>query len=212
MTNQIGKVGVKEPYPVLLNERSYPLNKSKTKFVSVGLRCSKPFVPTLTIFGLKNDWILFEEAEWKVLIENEGVISNYFYSKGIHLNPLDISSVKRICFQKVNENKVIIIQDKCGAEVYLGIESVIECFELLQLLEYKIAVLKSLNFDTFYSSLIAGAWNLPGEFKTNIENVLNGLNIKSDNVVCMKEMLKYGLEIIRSEIEINQYVQSMASP
>lgn len=200
---------VKPPYPVLLNSRSYPLNKSRSKFVAVGLYCYQSFAPTVLIYGQKNDWILLNETEWKTFVENEYVISNYFSSGACQPSPVKLSGLKRICFDVVGGRKVVILQDKCGSEVYLGIESLVECWELLSLLEYKMELLRSLEFEKFYSKLIEGVWELPGDFKTNIENVLYTLNIKSDNVVCMRELLKYGSETIRCDIEMNQFAQTM---
>lgn len=203
---------VKLPFPVLLNSATYPLNKSRSKLVCVGLCCYQSFAPSVVIYGQRGDWVQLEETEWKTLVENKGVISNYLTSKELQpqLQPVNISHVKRICFRMVGPNKVITLQDMCGAEVYLGIESVAECWQLLSLVEYKMRLLKSLEFEKFYTSLIKGVWELPGDFKTNIVNVLRTLDITSDNVLCMQEMLQYGSEIIRCDVEMNQFTQMMA--
>lgn len=215
VTNKNVEVGVnlnskvKLPYPVLLNSSSYPLNKSRSKFAAVGLHYYGAFAPVVLIYGPKNDWTLLSRSEWEALVENQGVISNYFCSGDFLPQPVIISNEKRICFQRVGPTKVIILQDKCGSEVYLGVESIAECWELLHLLEYKMEVLKSLEFEKFYSNIIRGVSTMPGEFKSNIENVLSTLNIKSDNVVCMLEMLKFALDIIQCDIEMEQYKQTV---
>lgn len=201
-------VKVKPQYPTLLNTTNYPLNKSRTKFVAVGFGCYQPFAPAVVIYGQKNDVAVFNETEWNALMENQGIISSYFSSKDFHPQSLNISNGKRIKFNSVGGKKVIILQDWAGSEVYLGLESITECWELQHLLEYRIQLLKSLEFEKFYSSVIKGIWELPGEFKTNIENVLYNLNIKSDNVAIMLEVLKYGVEIIKCDIELNQFAQA----
>lgn len=197
-------------YPLLLNATSYPLNKSRTKFISVGLCSYGSFAPAVVIYGQKGDWMFLDQTEWKALVENQGVICNYFSSGGFYPQLcVNLSSMKTIAFVTVAKKKVIVLQQRGGPEVYLGSESLSECWELLPLLEYKMELLQSHEFGKFYSSLINGVWSMPGNIKDNIENVLYGLDLKSDNVVCIREMLKYALDVIECDIEVNQFTQTM---
>lgn len=201
---------VRPPYPTLLLQRTYPLNKSRTKFATVGLSCSGSFGAVVVIHGQKNDWMLLDEVEWKTLCEYQSIIrSNYCSGGDFQQQPVVINSSKRICFQKIGANKVILLQELCGSEVYLGIESVVELWELLSLIDYRKEVLKSLEFPKFYCNIIRGVASLSGDCKNNIESVLLNLNINSENVLCMREMLKYAEHIIRCDVEFDQLGQQL---
>lgn len=201
---------IKPPYPVLLTPRSYPLNKSKSKFATVGLCCYGSFGTAVVLHGQKNDWILLDDAEWKILCENAGLIRNYLYSSGeFQPQPVAINGMKKICFHTIGENKVILLQDRTASDVYLGAESIVELWELVSLIDYRKEILKTLEFDKFYVNIINGVANFPGDYKNNIESVLANLNIKSDNVLCMREMLKYAEQIIRCDVELDQLGQML---
>lgn len=198
-----------KPYPALLNQRTYPINKSKSKFATVGLCGYGPFGPAVVLHGQKNDWVLFEEWEWNLLAENEGVIKNYFEARDVQVQTVNLSNAKRITFTTIGPNKVILLQDQTGSEVYLGIESLEELWTLLPVIHYRVELLKNLEFAKFYGSIIKGVATLPGTVKENIENVLFGLNIATDNVLCMLEMLKFQEHIITCDIEIENIAQQL---
>lgn len=203
-------VNPKVKFPLLLNATSYPLNKSRTKFISVGLSSYGSFSPAVVINGQRGDWVYLDQSEFKALVENQGVICNYFCSEGFYPQlGVNLSCIKKISFVTVARKKVILLQQRGGPEVYLGSESLSECWELLPLLEYKMELLQNQEFGNFYSSLISGIWNMPGNIKDNIENVLHGLHLKFDNVMCMREMLKYALDIIECDVEVNHFTQTI---
>lgn len=204
----------KSRVPILLNRRTYPLNRSRSKFAVVGLCGGVPFAPTLQLHGLKNDCVTLEEGEWKTFQEQQAVITNYFNGKD-NQHPVNLSNSKRIHFTNVGNGsasvKVIHVKGvgNDNEEIYLGIESILELWEVAPLLEYGIQMLKLLSseFSKFYTSILKGVSTLPGDVKSNIYSVLNNLNITSDNVECMLEMTKYCEHIIRCDVEIDQYLQ-----
>lgn len=203
-------VNPKVKFPTLLNATSYSLNKSRTKFISVGLCSYGSFPPAVLINGQRGGWVCLDQNEWRALVENQGVISNYLLNDGFYPQVgVHLSGMKKISFIMVQRKKVILLQQRGGSEVYLGSESLSECWELLPLLEYRMELLQSQEFGKFYSSLISGIWNMPGSIKENIENVLDGLDLKSDNVMCIREMLKYALDIIECDVELNHFTQTI---
>lgn len=197
------------PVPVLLNQTTYPLNKSKTKFVSAGLRHHSAFVPIIQIYGLKNNWVSFDEAEWKLLVENQTFIANYFTSRDPHFAPIHINS-KTITFQCIGLKKVVGIRDQCSSEVYMGIESLCELWELVHLIEHRLEILKSFDFFQFYSSVIKGVADIPGDVKTNIETVLVPvMQTHSANAYSMLEMLKFVEEIVIADVDMENIIPQM---
>lgn len=198
------KSNVRPPPPTLINQRTYPLNKSRTKFVTVGLCGYGNFAPVVQVNGLKNDWVVFDEVEWKSLLENQCGITNYFSQKDLQLAPINLNSFKRIAFQAIGSTKVIAIEDLNGFETYLGLESLAELWELIPIIEYQIVLLKSFEFSKFYSSIVKGVAAIPGDVKLNILDIISNLNITSDNVLCMLEMLKVGFQIVCVDVDFEQ--------
>lgn len=209
----------KSKSPILLKRRTYPLNRSRSKFVVVGLCGGLPFVPSVQLQGVKKDCVTLEEGEWNAFLEQQAVISNYFNGKDIQQHPVQLSNSKRIHFTYVGQGgaavKVIHVKgvDDDNEEIYLGLESILELWEVKPLIEYGIRMLKlsSLEFSTFYTSIVKGVSPLTGDMKINIYSVLDVLNITSDNVECMLEMVKYCEHIIRCDIEIDQYLQLLGN-
>lgn len=196
--------------PMLLNQTTYQLNKSKTKFVSVGMVCGSNFSPAIVLYGCKNDFTIFDESEWIAILENQGVITNYFISKHEIFQPLTLKT-KTIFFQTIGGKKVVSIRDQRGSEIFFGLETVAELWELLSMIAFKIEILKSQEFYQFYTSIVRGLVNLPGDIRTNIEHVIEPLKqAKSQNALCMLELLKYAEDIIRGDIEIEQIQQAIS--
>lgn len=207
-----GDSGLKEklknkPCPVLLNASSYSLNKSWSKHVIVGLQTYAGFPIAIQIRGNKNDWIQFYETEWRTFLENQGVLTNYFYSNDVQWSPLNFGR-KTIFFQKIDATKVLRIQDCDGPEVYLGQESLEELWQLQKLLEFRVLTLKELNFETFYTSVIKRAAKEDGDYRSSISLALESLKETTPRkAACMHEMLKYAGDIVTCDTELDHFVQ-----
>lgn len=199
------------PYPILLNHRVYPLNKSRSKFATVGLRAYGWFSPVVQLCGLKKDWIIFDEPEWKVFVGNKSAIDKYYEANELIPPPINLSCNKRILFQSVNSNKVIIVQDNSGGELWLGAETLKELWTILNIVEYNLEIQKSLEFHTFYDKIIKGIASMVGNYKENIVSVLDNLIVASENKVCMMEMLKFSEEIIKCDIEMEQVHEQISA-
>lgn len=200
-------IQVKPKYnPVLLNCSTYALNKSRSKFVSVGLSACAPFSPLVKLHGLKNDWVTFNEAEWKLLLENQGVISNFLYTDaGQQQSFINIGS-KTLRFHTIATTRVVTFAN--DSEVCIAFESICDLWELIPLIESRIQLLNGLQFHQFYNSLVKGVVDLPGNYRTHMQTVLQELN-GCDNAACMYEMLKYAPDIITADFEITQHVDGL---
>lgn len=190
----------KTQYPVLLNWRSYALNKSRTKFVSVGLKPHSGFPPVVEIFGNKNDFTVFEEGEWMSLLSNRGVINNYLVNPKLQVPTINIGR-KNIHFQTLTK-KVIRIDCVDSPPVILGQESVQELWRLATIINGRIELLKALEFENFYNNIIRGASEINEDCGNVIVNVVSGLKPMSEPAMCMLELLKYVPEVINCDIEM----------
>lgn len=179
-------------YPVLLNCSTYALNKSRSKFVSVGLSSHAPFTPLVELHGLKCDWVTFNEVEWKLLLENQGVISNFLYTDEGQQQFFNVGS-KTLRFHTIGSTRVVTFVD--DSEVCVAFESICELWEFVPLIESRIHLLKNLKFDQFYASVVKGIVGLPGDHKTHIHSVLKELH-GCENAACMYEMVKCAPDIL----------------
>lgn len=186
-------------YPVLLNCSTYALNKSRSKFVSVGLSSHAPFAPLVGIHGLKNDWVIFNEVEWRLLLENQGIISNFVYTDEGQQQCFNIGT-KALRFHTIASTRVVTFSD--ASEVCLAFESLCDLWDFIPMVESRIQLLTALQFHQFYSSLVKGVVGLPGDYKTHMQTVLNELQ-GSENAVCMYELLKRAPHVIDADFEIN---------
>lgn len=185
--------------PEIVNQTFYFLNKSKTKWVCVGLAPHLRLTPIVKICG-KGQGICFGEAEWKQFVDSQGILLNYFYATdtpwpAMHIGP------KTIYFQTINQKRIVKIQDMDENELYLGYESVIECVELLQLIEHRLDMLKSQQFNNYYNNMINTLATMPGDFKVNIKTMLQS-NKDCANACAMKELVHFNSEKIAVDLEV----------
>lgn len=192
-------------YPVLLNCSTYALNKSRSKFISVGLSSYGVFAPIVVLHGLKNDFITFEEADWKLLLENQGVITNFVYTDEGQQQMVNIGT-KIACFHTIGKTRVVTFRDTSGFEICMAFESICELWDFLPIIENRTKILKDLQFYEFYIRLVKGIAAMPIDYKTAVQAVLKDLHA-SANVVCMQEMIRFAPHIVAGDVEIEACAQ-----
>ncbi|KAF5281591.1 hypothetical protein FQA39_LY17763 [Lamprigera yunnana] len=110
----------KEDFKTML-QRIYYLNKSKSKWISVGLYHPFEFASVVKIFGRSQQYVIFEEEEWMEFCEQRENINKYFQTCDMMWKPRQIGS-KILTFEMIEEKKILRIEDLCGNEVYLEIQ------------------------------------------------------------------------------------------
>ncbi|KAF5306627.1 hypothetical protein FQA39_LY08816 [Lamprigera yunnana] len=120
---------------MLLNQTIYYLNKSKSKWISVGLYFPFEFASVVKIFGRSKQYVIFKE-EWVQFYEQLENINKYFQTFDTMWKPRQIGS-KTLTFEIIEEKRILRIEDMCENEVYLGWESVSEIWSLESALSYK---------------------------------------------------------------------------
>lgn len=178
---------------VMLGERKYPLNKSRSKFVVVGLTYEHGFVPGIKLTGIKNDTISFNENEWNHFLNYQGVISNYFYSNerydAIHTDNFSIY------FDEISSTKVIQIW-KNNIYIYMGCETISKLWEFLPLVKHTVTLLRKQQFGNYFKVLQNELQNQLGDLYSNACNVLHSNdNFTSENIVIAIELLHVYPEI-----------------
>ncbi|KAF5299002.1 hypothetical protein FQA39_LY11634 [Lamprigera yunnana] len=124
---------------MLLNQRIYYLNKSKSKWISVGLYYPFEFTSVVKIFGRSRQYVIFKEETCDMMWK-----------------PKQIGS-KTLTFEMIEEQKILRIEDVCGNKVYLGWESVLEhstkAIDLKSAVERLYEKISALEFDADHESI-----------------------------------------------------------
>ncbi|KAF5298566.1 hypothetical protein FQA39_LY11767 [Lamprigera yunnana] len=191
---------------LLLNQTIYYLNKSKSKWISVGLYYPFEFASVVKIFGRSKQYVIFKEEEWIQFHEQRENINKYFQTFDTMWKPRQIDS-KTLTFEMIEEKKILKIEDMSGNEVYLGWESVSEVWSLESVLRYRLSYSSSSNFKYFYEDVIRAVAEMSGDVKINIYNIINRLSEKSDDVCCMLEVLLFMPEKALFDVQLERRIQ-----
>ncbi|KAF5283052.1 hypothetical protein FQA39_LY17437 [Lamprigera yunnana] len=191
---------------MLLNQTIYYLNKSKSKWISVGLYYPFEFASVVKIFGRSKQYVIFKEEEWIQFHEQRENINKYFQTFDTMWKPRQIGS-KTLTFEMIEEKKILKIEDMSGNEVYLGWESVSEVWSLESVLRYRLSYSSGSNFKYFYEDVIRAVAEMSGDVKINIYNIINRLSEKSDDVCCMLEVLLFMPEKALFDVQLERRIQ-----
>lgn len=185
-------------FPVLLNITTYALNKSRSKYVSIGLTAQRPFTPHILLHGCKGDWIIFDEVQWNLLLEEQGVITNLLYTKEQLPQSILIGTMSAV-FHQVGDLRVVTL--KGATEVCLAYDTICELWQLLPLIEKRIKLLQKLRFPEFYATLIRAVAGLPDDYRTNIDRVINNLQ-DSEAAACVAELVRFAPQLVEADYNI----------
>lgn len=180
---------IKKPLdPVIVNEKRFHLNKSKSKFVAVGLSYDFCFKPCITFSGNKTRPVLFNEFEWRDLLQYQGLLTNYFYSREVFA-PI-ITSTFTLNFETYNDVKYIKLEGKNDSYICFGIESITQLWLLLPLIDYKLNMLKKQDFQTYFNTKVTIAHSRDGDIYQQILNdIAPSTNQGSDNIATIMELV-----------------------
>ncbi|KAF5277681.1 hypothetical protein FQA39_LY18438 [Lamprigera yunnana] len=123
---------------MLRNQTIYYLNKSKSKWTSVGLYYPFEFASIVKIFGRSKQYVIFKEEEWIQFHEQRKNINKYFQTFDTMWKPRQIGS-KTLTFEMIEKKKILRIENMCGNEVYLSWKSVPGVWSLESVLGYRLS-------------------------------------------------------------------------
>ncbi|KAF5280234.1 hypothetical protein FQA39_LY18094 [Lamprigera yunnana] len=152
---------------MLLNQTIYYLNKSKSKWISVGLYYPFEFASVVKIFGSSKQYVIFKKEEWIQFHEQRKNINKYFQTFDTMWKPRQIGS-KTLTFEMIEVKMILKIEDMSGNKFYLGWESVPEVWSLELVLRYRI------SYSSGEIQFIKKTWMLYAQ-----ENWTKTLNLKS---------------------------------
>lgn len=182
---------------IILGERRFNLNKSKCKFVSVGLAYDLGYEPCIKLSGNKSNQVVFNENEWNNFLTYQAIIMNYLYSndKTETINAGTFS----IQFEQFSNIRVVkILKDNCY--IFLGYETVCNLWELLPLVKYTVNTLKNQQFANYFGILQKGLQKQNGNVIMNALNILRPQeNPNSSNISMVMEFIHIYPEIFQQE-------------
>lgn len=185
----------------LLNEKSYPLNKSRSKNISIGL-CKYNLQPSITITGLKQKVVLSEDS-WKRFMFYKPMLTSYFNEDGLKFST--VYDVFTIEFHNFKNKKLIKLYQVKETWVYLGGETITGLWGLTDLINAYFSVLHKHTFDIFYSDIIKNNVNL----LENQDNIMKFINMETDGIKAytLMEMAHFFPEKIIVDVEIANAVK-----
>ncbi|KAF5285973.1 hypothetical protein FQA39_LY16484 [Lamprigera yunnana] len=191
---------------ILLNQTIYYLNKSKSKWISVGFYYLFEFASVVKIFGWSKQYVIFKEEEWIQFHEQRENMNKHFQTFDTIWKPRQIGS-KTLTFEMIKEKRILKIKDMSGNEVYLGWESVSEVWSLELVFRYRLSYSSGSNFKYFYEDVIRAVAEMSGDVKINIYNIINRRSEKSDDVCCMLEILLFMPEKALFDVQLERRIQ-----
>lgn len=187
----------------LVNETVYPINKSKSKLISIGFSIKWKYEPVIKLQGLKNNqFVIFDENQWLSFINNQGVMLSFINSNTVGWQPIQGDGYE-IHFVFIGDSRVIKITQESGCEIFLGEKTINEAVNLGDLVKYRYDLLKSQQFANYYYTLVAGVSLQNGDPIKNIYDIILPLrNTNSLNVCCLMQLLHFYPNVVIDDVEI----------
>lgn len=185
----------------VLGERRFPLNNSRSKFISVSINSEYGYEPCIQLMGNKGDVIMFRERDWLDFLDYQGVITNYLYAND------DTSTIFcenfTLSFEQILSCRVIKIS-RNKLYVYLGYETICKLWELLPVIKYRIEMCKKLQFTNYFNVLKKGLEYQPGNIFVNASKILNTRDsCPTENVCLVLELMYVYPEVFEKECSTN---------
>ncbi|CAG9762670.1 unnamed protein product [Ceutorhynchus assimilis] len=186
----------------LIGEKKYYINKSQSKWVSVGFSLERKYIPVVKLGGYKNKQnVIFDEEQWISFLNNQKNLLSFVYSKSTGWQSLSGNGYE-IQFVFIGESRIIKITQDGGNEIFLAGETINELINLVNLIKYSFDLLKSQEFLNYYNRVISMVSNKNGDLNKNVyENISPSTNPNSENDSCVLELLIFYSDCIIEDVE-----------
>lgn len=197
---------------ILINETTYFINKSKSKWISVGLSLERKYEAVIKLGGYKNNQhIIFNEDQWISFLNNQGIMLSFVHSDKNGWQPMSGNGYQ-IHFVFIGDAKIIKITQDGGNELFLAGDTINELSNLVNLIKYRYDMLKSIEFSKYYDSLLGGLSLTNGDVIKNVYDIISPFkNLNNENICCVLELLNFYSDCIIEDVEsfaCNEFVKS----
>ncbi|KAI4467743.1 hypothetical protein MML48_2g00015430 [Holotrichia oblita] len=187
----------------LIGQSSYFLNKSGSKWLTVGLSPAAGFVPIVQIKSV-NACIFFTQEEWEEFCKTEGCSPNH---------QMEASSYRDI--------QVIRLKSR-GQQIVLSTETYNNIYHLQELINQKISVLASSDFVSFYNHVLKSCTKMDGDLysniitllatQTNSQNTITYVFVKlyySSSTATHKKTYRISMDREKLRIRLEQHIEEL---
>lgn len=172
----------------VLSQQVYYLNKSRTKWVVVGLAPDLHFEPILTIAGAKKQNIAMKANQWKHFLGYQNYLTEMFMGNKGDTYTLKIGDVS-VNFERVEKHKKVLKMSRGGEEIFLAYETLKELWKLAEILTDRLEILREKNYCKYYDDMINCIVNLEGDITDRISKFFNG--VINENAIVTKELMLF---------------------
>lgn len=194
----------------LINESIYYLNKSKSKWVSVGFSLERKYDPIIKLGGCKyNQKVIFTEDQWNSFLNNQGIMLSFIYSTGFGWQPMRGNGFE-IQFVFIKDSRIIKLVQDGGNEIFLAGDTINEVVRLANLIKYRFDLLKDQEFSKYYNILVAGLSIKNGDLIKHVYDIISPI-LMSSNVCCVLELIHLYPDCLIEDVETfacNEFVKN----
>lgn len=194
----------------LLSPITYYLNRSKSKWVTVGLHIENNFEPVVRLSGTRNQSLTLDLPNWKLITDNIKTINSHFddttnRKDKIHLNGLTLS------YDVLDSSTKVIKMDNGCEYIYLSYETLRELWRFEDVINCRMAYLEDLHYAQYYFSCVDMiATNPGGDIADKMRSLCN--NTATDYTCITTELLLFGIDRIKSDIDLLNTVKTTLPP
>ncbi|CAG9763714.1 unnamed protein product [Ceutorhynchus assimilis] len=159
---------------ILISETKYFLNKSKSKWISVGFSLERKYevITTSYLGGIKNNQhVIFNEDQWISFLNNQGIMLSFVYSNKTGWQVMRGNGFQ-IHFVYMGAARIVKISQDGGNEVFLAAETISELSNLVNLVKYRYDMLKFQEFSKYYNILVSDVSLKSGDMMNNLYEII----------------------------------------
>lgn len=190
--------------PPLIGRTIYFLNKSFSKWVSVGLSPYSHFAPVVEIVGTKKQKAVFIEEEWKKFLFESQQLKKYV-DDNVLIPTIKLSGVK-ISSEYIDGVRNVLKVQKDGDVLFISYEGMKELWDLENLIEARLTYLQTLNFRKYYREVAEYVEKAEGAEEAEIRMLLEGP--VSEHLCILKEFMVYNPNALMSFVDLLQKIRA----
>lgn len=184
----------------VLSQHVYYLNKSRTKWVVVGLAPDLHFEPILAIAGAKKQNIVMKANQWKHFLGHQNHLTDMFMENNGDTYTFKIGDVS-VNFERVERHrKVLKLSRGGGEEIFLAYETLKELWKLAEILTERLEILREKNYGKYYDELVNYIVNLEGDIMDRCMKFFNG--VINENAIITKELMLYDGMKMKRDVQL----------
>ncbi|KAK4885272.1 hypothetical protein RN001_001543 [Aquatica leii] len=187
----------------LYAQSTFTLNKSQTKWISVGLCAELQFNVVVKLMG-KGQCITLTEIEWRTLVCYRSIITNSFTGYATTPSYHEVCGVK-ITTEWMDKAKKVLKMQRAEETIYLAYDSVHEMWKLCDLIMTRLELLKRLEYKRYYDSVIDTIALKGGEVKEGIIRIVSKICVSEYSCIT-KKLLIFGMDKILLGIDLREHV------